>query len=250
MIDKIKKIIKRVFKTFGYKVYKINTPIVIYKYNTPFTMQTALQRCVNRGLKVNTVIDVGASDGRWSKMCMNIIPEAKYLLVEAQEDHKEGLINFKESNENVAYIIAAAGKENGTIYFDNTGLFGGIASTEKFEKNCIEVPMINLDSEIESRELEGPYLLKLDTHGFEVPILEGAKELIKNAALIIIETYNYKLTDDSLKYHEMCSYMEKLGFSSIEMVDFMQRKYDDSFWQMDTFFIPSNSKEFSYNSYI
>jgi len=43
--------------------------------------------------------------------------------------------------------------------------------------------------------------------------------------------------------------MEDLGFSSIEMVDSMLRLFDKSFWQMDTFFIPSNSKEFNYRGY-
>ena len=111
------------------------------------------------------------------------------------------------------------------------------------------MPVISLDTVIEKRQLKPPYLLKLDTHGFEVPILEGAKDVLKHSELVIIETYNYKLTDDSLKYYEMCKYMEDLGFSTIEMVDFMQRTYDNSFWQMDTFFIPSNHKAFTYNSY-
>jgi hypothetical protein len=43
--------------------------------------------------------------------------------------------------------------------------------------------------------------------------------------------------------------MENVGFSSIEMVDLITRPFDKSFWQMDTFFIPSNSKEFNYRGY-
>ena len=117
------------------------------------------------------------------------------------------------------------------------------------ENNCIEVPVISIDNEIKRRGLNPPYLIKLDTHGFEVPILKGALETITNAELIIIETYNYQLTEESLLYFQMSEYMASLGFSSIEVVDFMLRKHDSSFWQMDTFFIPSTGKEFSYNSY-
>ena len=196
-----------------------------YIDNPTFTMEAALKRCVARGVEVNTIIDVGASDGRWSKNCMRSFPDANYLLVEAQEEHEVGLKKLKNECSNVEYVIAAAGKKNGTIYFDNDDLFGGLASESKLDNNCIEVPMISIDSEIKKQQLRPPYLLKLDTHGFEIPILEGAKETLKLAELVIIETYNYKLTNDSLKYYEMCSYMEKLGFSSIEMVDFMQRKY-------------------------
>ena len=44
--------------------------------------------------------------------------------------------------------------------------------------------------------------------------------------------------------------MESIGFQSIEMVDTMLRMYDHTLWQMDIFFIPKNSKEFSFNSYV
>lgn len=236
----IGKLVKSTFKQLGFRISKIKEEL---------TMEGALKRCADRGLKVNSIIDVGASDGRWSQSCMDFLPNAKYFLVEAQEAHRESLEKFKASHKNADYVIAAAGGKEGTIYFDNGDLLGGQASETPFEKNCIEVPVVTIDSEIKKRKLQPPYLIKLDTHGFEIPILEGAKEAIKNAELIIIETYNYKLTNDSLKYYQMCEYMEKLGFSSIEMVDLMLRDRDHSFWQMDTFFIPSNRKEFSYNSF-
>lgn len=147
------------------------------------------------------------------------------------------------------YILKAAGRNNGFIYFDNSDLMGGEASETPFKKNCITVPVTSIDEEVKKLNLKPPYLIKLDTHGFEIPIIEGALNTIKDAELVIIETYNYKLTNNSLKYFEMCDYMEKLGFSSIEMVDFLLRTNDNSFWQMDTFFIRSDRKEFTYNSF-
>ena len=238
----IKKIAKLGFRKFGYRIER-------FREDSEFTMEDALQRCTNRGLLVNTVIDVGASNSSWSRMCIKILPNARYLLIEAQEVHKEGLERFKNEYINGEYILAAAGGKEGFIYFENSSLFGGLASETPFEKNCIEVPVITIDEEIKRRNLQPPFLIKLDTHGFEIPILEGAFNTLKKTELVIIETYNYKLTADSLTYYQMCDYMERLGFLSIEMVDFMLRKYDNSLWQMDTFFIPSNRKEFGYNSY-
>ena len=243
----IKKIIKTGLSKMGYQIKRI--PQKNESVSTEFTMKGALQRCVYRGLNVKTVIDVGASDGRWSAMCLNYLPDAKYLLFEPQVPHRVGLDRLKSINENVEYIAAAAGNYDGKIYFDNGNLWGGLASETAFEENCIEVPVVKIDNEILKRKLEPPYLIKLDTHGFEVPILEGAKQAISQAELVIIETYNFRLTDNSLKYYEMCGYMEKLGFSSIEIADPMLRKLDYSYWQMDTFFIPSNRKEFMKNYY-
>jgi FkbM family methyltransferase len=180
---------------------------------------------------------------------MEYYPNAQYLMIEAQDAHKNDLEKLKTENNNVDYVLAAAGNREGTIYFDNESLFGGLASETPFEKNCIEVPVTSIDKEIKKRNLKPPFLIKLDTHGFEVPILEGAQDALKQAELVIIETYNFQLNNDSLKYYQMCKYMEDLGFSSIEMVDSMLRLFDKSFWQMDTFFIPSNSKEFNYRGY-
>jgi FkbM family methyltransferase len=247
----IKIIFKKSIEILGYKIIRKtsinNAPAIDNNYE--FSMFAALKRCIDRGININTVIDVGASDGSWTRDCLKILPSADYLLIEAQEPHKLELDNLKKENDKVNYILAAAGNRDGVIYFDNSGLFGGLASESKLERNCIEVPVIRIDNEIQKQNMEGPYLIKLDTHGFEVPILEGASNILEQAELVIIETYNYQLTKDSLKFYQMCEYMDKKGFYPIEMVDFMLRKYDNSFWQMDTFFIRKNRKEFSYNSY-
>lgn len=248
MKKNIKKILKKIASNFGYKISKVkHKPAVIEDNN--FTMLNALKRCKNRGLEVNTVVDVGASNGKWTEECLQVLPNAHYLLVEAQVGHKEALDTFVARNRKAEYVLAAAGSDDDTIYFDNTGLFGGVASKTSFDGNCVELPMISLDNEVKRRNLQGPFVLKLDTHGFEVPILEGAKTLIKQSELVIIECYNYQLGEECLKFYDMCDYMKQLGFSPIEMVDFMNRKYDNSFWQMDIFFVPSTNANFLNNSY-
>jgi len=233
----IKKILNRGLRTLGYKIEKIDG-------DSALTMKGALARCKARGVKVNTVIDIGASDGSWTRDCLAYFPEAHYLLVEAQEPHKPALEKITAEKSNVEYVLAAGGRSDGKIYFDNSALFGGLASETPLEGSFIEVPVVSIDAEIKRRKLKGPYLVKLDTHGFEVPILEGAEKTLREASLVIIEVYNYKLTETSLRHFEMSKYMEKLGFLSVEMVDFILRKRDQSIWQMDTFFIPTDSEEF------
>ncbi|PKA82132.1 FkbM family methyltransferase [Ulvibacter sp. MAR_2010_11] len=248
----MKKLVKRIARQAGYKISRIDTKSPVkqsVEKSNPFSTQEALYRCQKRNLKIKTVIDVGASDGRWSGNCMRFFPDAHYFLVEAQNGHLEGLKHFESSNENVSFVLAAAGKENGTIYFNNSELFGGIASETPFEKNSIEVPVISLDVEIEKRDLQPPFLLKLDTHGFEVPILEGAKKVISHANLIIIEAYNFNIESNSLCFWELCEYMGDLGFRPLEVVDLMAREYDQAFWQMDIFFIKKDDPMFNYIQY-
>ncbi len=211
-----------------------------------FTMFRALKRCTERGLKANTVIDVGASNGSWSEECLHILPQAKYLLVEAQVAHQEQLDVFSNKYANAEYVLAAASNREGKIYFNDQDLFGGQASETAYDEKAFSVPAITIDKEVAKRGLPGPYVIKLDTHGYEVPILEGAENTLKQTSLVIIETYMYPISNISLKHHEMCTYMEKLGFAPIEMVDFMLRSYDKSLWQMDTFFVKNTDKAFDH----
>jgi hypothetical protein len=76
-------------------------------------------------------------------------PDAHYLLVEAQQEpHEEGLIKLASESPQVQYVIAAAGPQSGTIYFDATDPFGGLASETPTAGVCISVPMTMLDDEV------------------------------------------------------------------------------------------------------
>jgi len=245
----IKKIILSIINSLGFDIVKLerngSLPAIAYKHN----MEGALFRCAQRGIDIKTVIDIGASNGSWSAICMKSYPHANYLLVEAQDGHKTDLDRFTSIYKNAHYVLAAAGSKKGNIYFQADGLLGGQASETPFEKNNITVPVTTIDDELKERKLKGPYLLKLDTHGYELPIFDGAKNTIAHANLIVVEVYNFQLTADSLRFHEMIAYLDKLGFRPIEAVDLMLRKKDNAFWQMDLFFARKERTEFAYNNY-
>jgi FkbM family methyltransferase len=214
-----------------------------------FTDDAALRRCRQRDLQIRSVIDVGASDGRWSDLCMEHYPDARYLLVEAQSAHEASLAKFKKKHSNVDYVICAAGDHDGSIYFDDDDLLSGAASEERPANGGIEVDMFSIDTLVERFRLEPPYLIKLDTHGFEVPIIQGSMETLKKTNLLFVETYNFRINDKALKFHEMCAYVDGLGFQTIDIVGLMSREHDGSLWQMDMLFIPQSRKEFEHRGF-
>lgn len=238
--NKLLKLSRKLFEPFG----------LALTYGSHFTDDAALKRCKERGLVINSVIDVGASDGRWSDLCMEHYPNAKYLLVEAQAAHENSLIKFKKTNKNIDYVICAAGNKDGEIYFNDDELLSGVASEKPFEgEKQTKVPMFTIDTLVKEYNLKPPYLIKLDTHGFEVPIIEGSAETFKNTNLFIVETYNFRISEKALKYYEMCQYMESLGFVTADIVGLMSRRFDKVLWQMDMFFVKSDDKVFEYNKF-
>jgi FkbM family methyltransferase len=199
---------------------------------------------------VESVIDVGASDGHWSGRMMRYFPKAKYLLIEAQEGaHGAALEKFKAGHANVEYELCAAGAQDGEIHFDASDPMGGLASATAFTQNDIVVPVKTIDNLAKRRKLRGPFLIKLDTHGYEVPILEGARETMAESAMLIIEAYNFTLCPGALRFYELCEFLERRGFRCVDMFDVMNRPGDKAFWQMDMVFLPATHAVFQSNRY-
>jgi FkbM family methyltransferase len=209
----------------------------------------ALWRLAGRGIEITTVIDVGASDGRWSADCEKHFPACHYLLVEALEAHAQALEAYCAARPKAQYVLAVAGDECGEVYFDDRDLFGGFASKTPSVDAHKVIRQVTIDAEIGRHGLPGPYMIKLDTHGYEVPILLGAKETLRNANLVIIETYNFRIQVSSLLFHEMVAYMRELGFGVIDMSEPLWRELDLAFWQIDLFFVPLDRPEFHTTAY-
>ena len=172
----------------------------------------ALWRVANRDLHIGTLIDIGASDGRWSDVCAKHYPDIRYLLIEAQDSHEGALKAYVSEHQSTQYVLAVAGDACGEIYFDDSELFTGFASKIRSESARKVVRETTIDHEIGAYGLPGPYLIKLDTHGYEIPILCGATETLRNTNLLVIETYNFRLFEDSLLFHEIIAHMRERRF--------------------------------------
>lgn len=211
-------------------------------------MTVALERVLSRQIDIKSVIDVGASNGMWTQDLRSYLPHADYLLVEANPLHEPALRDYVENHKNINYALVAAGAKDGSIYFDDSDPFGGVASYVQ-ETDYVELPVRAIDSLITEWKLAPPYLLKLDTHGFEVDIFNGAEDALKQTNLIIVEVYNFNIQENSLLFHEMCDFLSDKGFRMIDLADPLFRLYDNAFWQTDFFFIRSDRPEFLHNSY-
>jgi FkbM family methyltransferase len=221
----------------------------IVALDPPDPMEEAIAAIRARKHRVDTVIDVGASDGRWTALALNHFPDAQYLLVEAQPVHAKALDAFAQAHSNVQVALAAAGEKSGQINFHASDPFGGIASEYPFPSDNIVVPVTTLDSEVRVRKLRGPFLVKMDTHGYEIPILNGASETLAQTEVLVMECYNFRIAPQCLLFHEMCAHMEKRGFRCIDLIEAKRRPLDNCLWQMDIVFARNNRPEFSLARY-
>lgn len=239
----MKKLIQKFLTLLGWELRKIQPP-------EPSGMARGLCWLKENGIHVDTVLDVGASNGCWSRECMEFFPHAHYVLYEPQPVHIGDLEMFKrEMRAKVTIDARAVGSKTGRVEFDAFDPFGGAIASGRDKSQFINVPMTTLDHSIDHHQIEGPYLLKLDTHGFEKGILEGATATLRKSEALVIECYNHEIEDDCLLFWELCEFLAKREFRPIYLVDVLNRKVDGSLWQMDLFFIKSDWKGFENRSF-
>lgn len=247
----MKKVIQSLFNRTGYTIIK--TQLLHFNgASDEGTMYKSLKRLYSLNLLPSTIIDVGAAEGTWTEKAQSIWPEAKYMLFEPLYERKEQLEELQKKSEGKIFLsFSAAGKEEAEVNFYVSDDLDGSAVNEKnsFEGDSRKVHVTTIDAQIEKFNLPAPYAIKLDTHGFEVPILEGAIKTLDNSLFVIIECYGFNITPDSLLFHQMCNHMEKYGFRLFDIVDTMRRDKDHAFWQCDAVFIRNTSDVFKSNSY-
>ena len=117
----------------------------------------ALWRVASRDLEIGTVIDIGASDGRWSEVCAKYYPDAHYLLIEALDPHEAALKAYVSAHPKPQYLLAAAGDTCGEIYFDDSA--------------CSQGSRARYEAKARARSCEKPPSTMRSTHiVFPVPI--------------------------------------------------------------------------------
>ena len=196
-----------------------------------------------------SIIDVGASNASWTRAARQFYPHGRCLLIEAQPVHEPSLIEYCHQHPDTHYVLAAAGAAPGELYFDTADPQGGQASYTPFARHNLVVPVTTIDAEVERLWLPGPFLLKLDTHGFEVPILQGAARTLPAVAAIVMECYNFRIAPEGLLFHEMCARLADDGFRCLDLADVLHRPYDGVFWQMDLAFVRHDPTIYDYVHY-
>jgi len=214
-------------------------------------MQDGFQRLKSIGLIPESIIDVGAAEGTWTEKAIKVWTKARYQLFEPLEERRDVLKKLQDTHPGqIELVFAAAGsKEGETEFYVSDDLDGsGIASAGSTGR-IRKVKIDSIDAMVSRDQLKPPFAIKLDTHGFEVPILQGAEKTMQETLFLIIECYGFYIAPGSLLFWQLCQYMDKQGFRLFDVVDIMRRPTDQAFWQCDAFFIRKEHPVFQNNSY-
>lgn len=208
-----------------------------------------LKQIQNDGLQINVVYDIGAHSGSWTNYLKSTaLPNSKFYLFEADSVHEYSLqkIGFPY----FIGVLSSPGRE--FVEFYNTNSTDCNTGNSYYKENTvyydnylpIKVPCVTLESIVVDNNLPIPNLLKLDTQGSELDILQGIESYIDNIDLIYLECpiVNYNLGAPSIQ--DYIYYMRQKGFIPTDILEI--HRYEHVLLQIDIMFINCVTKEWLY----
>ena len=197
------------------------------------------------GFKPKMIVDIGAYHGEWTKEVQHIFPNSVFLMVEPMDEKAALLEQIATHSKDKIYfehglLAAEADKE---IVFYKSETASSVLSEHKenddFEK--VTKKTTTLTSVLEKRNITKIDFLKIDTQGYELEILKGATEYLKNTDVVLLEVSLLDIHKNVPLVHEVCSFMYQHGFVTYDICSFTRRPLDKALWQSDFIFVKEES---------
>jgi FkbM family methyltransferase len=211
------------------------------------TLDNYLRQIQLDGLQINTVFDIGANNGSWSKLKkQGVLKNSYFYLFEGNSAHQPAL-----ENSSLPYyigILSNPGREsvdyyaiNGTgdsYYKENTPFYD--------DKTPVTVPARTLESIVAECNMPVPNFIKIDTQGSELDILRGAETILPNVDLVYLECPIGKYNIGAPNIQEYLEYMASQQFIPADLLEI--HTGDHVLVQVDIMFINLATKERLYGA--
>jgi FkbM family methyltransferase len=168
-------------KINGFWVPSNDVHIEDWKKNKDFTQSKCLDKfinyCENKSLKFNHVLDIGAWVGTWTMKINSFC--GRVIAFEPDPLHYECLV--KNVPDNVETHQLAVGNDSKMISLSQDDF-----TQAKRVLGAGTIPMVTIDS----LNLDDVDLIKIDVEGYEMEVLKGAENTLKNVDYLMIELNN------------------------------------------------------------
>lgn len=172
---------------------------------------------------IKVVFDIGAHKGSWAIEIQSIMPTVRLILFEANPMHagdleKSGFEHFVEAlskpgiDECEFYSPESySGSTGGSYYKEVTPEFNVV--------DGVKLKTTTLGNIVSSATLPQPDLIKIDTQGSEIDIIEGGAQVFQNAKWVLMELPTVEYNFGAPDIGAYLSRMKELGFLPIELCE-------------------------------
>lgn len=177
--------------------------------------------------RINGVIDVGANVGQFALNMRSLAPDIEIHSFEPNPYVYNTLAANAARDKRWVTHACALGQSHGKIVLNITASsdfsscrvaneFGARQFNDSLSvTEAIEVEMRTLDEVLDgiSAEIKNSLLVKLDTQGFDMQVLQGATKGLKNAKIIVTEASLQPIYEGAALLPEVLEFMTSRGFT-------------------------------------
>ena len=220
---------------WGYTLLRVSQIDRSVRGTRPFLVN--LQK---RGLRPQSVLDVGANYGAWSHVAKSVFQNACFYLIEPQVEMKPFLDRFCADTNSAKWFLAGAGSNEGELVLTTWNDFAGssfLPSQNHSTENQRRVPIVTIDSLVQNGEMEPPDLIKIDVQGFELEVLQGSLACFGHTEMFIVEVSFFKTHPERPVFHDVINFMDDKGYVVYDFADLKHRPFDGALGQADVCFV-------------
>jgi len=188
--------------------------------------------------RLDTVYDIGAHRGAWTQAVRPVLPDADFVLFEANPAHASGLAQSGER-----YFIETLSSEERLVDFYATGEPGDSyyrELTPNYEDVAPKrVHTATLDAVVKRRGLPAPDLIKADVQGAELDVLAGGANSLAHAKLVLLECALDEYNDGAPRIGDCLEFMLKRNFTPVSFIE--PKWLDDRVMQVDVLFVTTRT---------
>jgi FkbM family methyltransferase len=233
----VKALLQSLLHLFGFRIARLDS-IGTRQYGIDVLFSVLKES----GFSPNHVIDVGANHSAWTRASLRFFPGAQYTLLEPQDQLKVHHQDLIAAGRKIQWVNAGASDKSGTLpfypchYRDDSSTFVG---AEGNPSNTISVEVISLDDLLVRYKLPVPELVKIDTEGFDLKVLQGAKTLLGKTDVFLLEASVLCPYENSVA--AAMQFMTECGYHLIDITDIARSPKHNVLWLLELAFLRNNS---------
>ena len=164
------------------------------------------------GFTPQSVLDVGAFRGEWTRLTQSVFPRASYTMIEANNHSHLASVNAQLIREVVSSSV-------GPVQWWSNGSTGDSILRERTHHYASVIPTTRTTTTLDILFPTQTFdFIKIDCQGAELEILRGGTSLASRATLILLECpFACQYNEGCPSFCEYIQYMDSIGFTPFDI---------------------------------